>query len=99
MKAHDISSQFSVLSKSASRLRTFLSPRHRNCCSNQVYQRKRQQEFPAERHQLVVAEARQRATHPDIDKKEYKNLGSEPKHRQQGLQDFWPAHWAVPAAQ
>ena len=57
-------------------------PGHGDRRANQIRQRQRQQKLPAERHQLVVAEARQRPAHPDIEKKKTENLGREPEHRQ-----------------
>src|ERR1700681_852895 len=77
--------------KARNRIRCMLSiefrfrlPGDRDRGGNEIHQRQRQQEFPAKRHQLVVTEARQRAPHPDIQKEKYKNLRSEPEHRQHG---------------
>src|ERR1700749_3166063 len=36
-------------------------------------------ELPAKVHQLVIAEARKRATHPDIEQKEKQNLDDKPE--------------------
>src|SRR2546427_11216689 len=44
-----------------------------------VPDRNRQQQFPADGHELVVAEARQRAPHPDVHKQKNKNLGEKPE--------------------
>src|ERR1700722_20049166 len=60
----------------------FRLPGYCDRSGNQIHQRQRQQEFPAERHQLVVTEAWQRAAHPDIEKEKYNNLRGEPEHRQ-----------------
>jgi len=39
----------------------------------------RQQEFPAEVHQLVIAEARECAAHPDVEKQHREDLRKKPK--------------------
>src|SRR5213075_985808 len=44
----------------------------------QIQNRNREQEFPGKRHQLVVAEARQRAADPDKGKQNRAHLGAEP---------------------
>src|SRR5687767_4514000 len=53
----------------------------------QVHHRERQQELPAELHQLVIAVARQRPAHPDIEEQQRANLRQEPdpaqRHRQE----------------
>src|SRR5215472_2586553 len=74
------------------------SPRHRDRGGDQVGQRERQQKLPSEGHELVVAEAWQRAAHPDIKKEEDENLGDEPEHRQDGLQNPGAEQRPVPAA-
>src|SRR5258708_40286643 len=38
-----------------------------------------QKKLPAEAHQLVIAEARKRAAHPDIEQEEEQNLDDEPE--------------------
>src|ERR1039457_257076 len=51
----------------------------------QVQHGHREQELPREAHQLVVAEARQRAADPDKCEKDAARLGAEPEQRQQPL--------------
>src|ERR1700724_1943161 len=46
-----------------------------------------QQKLPAEAHQLVIAEARRCAAHPDVQKDEEEGLHYKPEERQQGLED------------
>src|SRR5215467_8301173 len=75
------------------------SPRHRDRGGDQVDQREWQQKLPSKGHELVVAEAWQHAAHPDIKKEEDENLGGEPEHRQDGLQNAGPEQRPVPAAQ
>ena len=52
-----------------------------------VGHRQRQQKFPAETHQLVVTETRQRTTHPYIEQKKRKDFDDEPEDRKQRLHD------------
>jgi len=56
--------------------------------------------LPAESHELVIAEARQRAANPYIEKDEKENLDREINHRQQRLPDRRQKCkvWAVPSA-
>ncbi len=74
-------------------------PRHCYRRANQIHQRERQQKFPAKRHQLVVAEARQRPAHPYIQKEKRKNLRREPEHREQRLQNRRPKDRPMPSAE
>src|SRR5271156_1642002 len=79
-------------------LRTrFWSPGHGNRCCHQIGNRQRQQKLPAERHQLVVAEARQRPAHPDIKKEETENLRPKPEQRQQRPQQRRSKQRPVPS--
>ena len=48
------------------------------------------QELPAKAHQLVVAETRQRAAYPDVEKQEAEDLGDKPEHGQHGLHNDAP---------
>src|SRR5664280_1498043 len=63
------------------------SERYHQRRDHDVGQRKRQQELPAERHQLVIAEARQRTAHPDVNEKEGHHARHEVQHWQQRLQN------------
>src|SRR6266498_4292997 len=47
-----------------------------------VGKRGREEHLPAEAHQLVITEARQRAADPDVKEQEEENLGREVKQRQ-----------------
>src|SRR5580692_4968806 len=49
----------------------------------QVEHGDREKELPCEAHQLVVAEARQRAANPDERKQNQAHFGAEPEQRQQ----------------
>jgi hypothetical protein len=51
---------------------------HNNICNGQ-----RQQKFPAEGHELVIAEPRQRAADPDVNEHEDEDAYGKPEHRQQ----------------
>src|SRR5437879_451929 len=66
-------------------LSSFL-PGHGNRRRHQIRDREGQQRRPAESHQLVVTEARQRPAHPNIKKKKAENLRAKPEQRQQRLQ-------------
>ena len=46
---------------------------------HQVRERHRQQEFPAEGHQLVVAEARQRGARPDVEEHDEADFQQKPE--------------------
>src|SRR5580698_4920102 len=74
-------------------------PRHCNRRCHQIRNRERQQKLPAKRHQLIVAEARQRPTHPDIKKDKAENLGPKPEQRQQRLQQRRPKQRPMPSAE
>ncbi len=50
-------------------------------CAHNVQNGKRQQKPPAIVHQLVIAEARQRAPHPHIQKQKTENLEHKPEQR------------------
>src|SRR5689334_11836759 len=52
-----------------------------------IRQRQREQELPAEGHQLVIAEARQRATDPDVNKDKEDDFRNKPENRQKCLDD------------
>src|SRR5262245_27154705 len=58
------------------------SPGHDETGDNDVGNGQRQQKLPAEGHQLVIAEARQCATDPYIQKDEEENFEREPEHGQ-----------------
>src|SRR5580700_4188416 len=45
------------------------------------------EKLPAEAHELVVAEARKRAAHPDIEKEEAEDFGDEPEDREDRRED------------
>src|SRR5437899_2534331 len=68
---------------------------------NNVGQGKREQKLPAERHQLVITEARQRAADPNVNKDESDNFQNEPKDRHQRLK-YWrqeAGYWSSPSAE
>src|SRR5579875_4166123 len=46
---------------------------------DKINQRKRQQELPAESHQLVIAETGQRATRPNVKEQQQKNFAEKPE--------------------
>ena len=54
----------------------------------QPAERDRDQELPAEVHQLVVAQPRQRRTDPDLDEQEDERLSEEPEDRPEPAQDI-----------
>src|SRR5215470_6362511 len=64
------------------------SPGHDEAGDDDIGDGQRQQKLPSESHQLVIAETRQRAADPYVQKDEEENLHREPKHRQQHLQDW-----------
>src|SRR5207244_8399033 len=72
---------------------SFRTPRHsrqnHKTGDNHVHDRQRQQQFPSERHQLVIAETRQRPAHPHIHKQKNKNLGQQPERRLNKLIHVW----------
>src|SRR5580692_10064884 len=51
----------------------------------QVQHGDREQELPREAHQLVIAEARQRAANPNKREQDAAHLGAKPEQRQQPL--------------
>ncbi len=51
-------------------------------CSHNVEDGERKQIAPSEVHQLVIAEARQRAAHPDVETEKQKDFCDEPEERQ-----------------
>src|SRR5215472_3839786 len=55
--------------------------RHQKTRGEQVQHSGREQEFPGEAHQLIVAETWQGAANPDPDKQQKSGLGREPEHR------------------
>src|SRR5258708_5821232 len=63
------------------------SPGHDETGDNDVGDRQRQQELPAEGHELVIAETGQRAADPYIQKDKKEDLGRKIKYRQQRLGD------------
>src|SRR5581483_6792883 len=58
-----------------------------------------QQHLPAETHELVVAEARQRAANPDIQKQKAEYAQQKPERRQSSLQPGGAEHRPLPAAE
>src|SRR5262245_27008362 len=60
-------------------------PGHNQAGDDNVRDCQRQQKLPAEGHQLVITEARQRTADPDVDEDKNENLGRKPEHRQQSL--------------
>src|ERR1017187_895008 len=65
-----------------------LSPqREDKTADDDVGDGERQQKLPAEAHQLVIAEARHRRPHPDVEKQETKYLGHEPEDGENRLHD------------
>src|SRR5258708_40198803 len=64
-----------------------LCPHNRETGNHHVDDGQRQQQFPAEAHQLVVPKARKRAAHPDINEKENGNFQQEPKRSLNELDD------------
>src|SRR5688572_9479257 len=56
--------------------------RHRESSDEKVEQRNREHELPGKRHQLVIAEARERTANPDKDEQQRADLSSEPEQRQ-----------------
>src|SRR5271166_707632 len=73
-------------------------PGDRNRRRHQIHDRQRQQKLPAERHQLIVTEARQRPAHPDVKKEKTENLGAKPEQRQQRSQQRWPKQRPMPSS-
>src|SRR5262249_6346725 len=65
-------------------------PGHDETRDNDVGNSQRKQKFPAEGHQLVVTEARQRAANPNVEKDEEENLYGKPKHGEQSLHQGRP---------
>src|SRR5579872_3263810 len=78
---------------------SFSLPCYGDRSGDQIHQRQRQQELPAKRHQLVIAEARQRAAHPDVQKEKCNNLGGEPEHGQKCLQNWRAEDRPMPSAE
>src|SRR5208282_3619087 len=60
---------------------------HHQGSNHNVRDGERQKKFPAEGHELVIAETRQRAADPDVDENESKYPHGEPENRQQRLHD------------
>src|SRR5271163_1069167 len=79
-------------------LKTTSLPRYRDRRRYNVCQRQRQQKFPPKRHQLIVAEARQRAAHPYIKEEKGDHFGREPEHRQQRRQNPAAVNRPMPSA-
>src|SRR5690348_7549823 len=52
-------------------------------CSDDVEDGQRQEHAPAEIHELIVAETRHCAAHPDVEKEEKENFDAEPAERNQ----------------
>src|SRR5690606_13829031 len=58
-----------------------------------------QQELPAESHQLVIAEARQRAANPDVKKQKREYPEKQPEDRQDHLHPVRTENRSLPSAQ
>ena len=58
-----------------------LAIRKPEACSYNIQNGQRKQKLPTKVHQLVIAEARQRASHPDIQTEKTKNFAHEPEER------------------
>src|SRR5215471_12830345 len=67
--------------------------------NHQVRYRQWKQELPAKIHQLVITEARQCATNPDVEKQESKDSQPEPENRENSLQPVRAENRSVPSAQ
>src|ERR1700720_4705200 len=57
-----------------------------------VRERNREEQFPAEGHQLVITETGQGAPHPDIDEEEKENLAQEPEGALNEFVDEWEGY-------
>src|ERR1019366_8164022 len=76
-----------------------LLQRYNQAGNQNVCDRQRQQELPTERHQLVIAEAGQRAPNPNVNKDERQHLHHEPHNGQERLQNCRSKHGARPSAE
>src|SRR5712692_3476460 len=98
-----LGSQSAVLSSSTvnRQLETFFSrlQSHNQPGDNQVRDGQREQKLPSKSHKLVIAEAGQRATNPNVDKEKAENPQHEPEHRQNRLQPRRAEERSVPSAQ
>src|SRR5579864_7934187 len=56
-----------------------MRPNDHESRNHQIRERDRQQELPAERHQLVIAESRQGGAHPDVEEQDRQDFCSEPE--------------------
>src|SRR2546426_12496192 len=65
----------------------------RGCDDRHIAQREGQHDLPAQRHQLIVAEARQGPAHPDEEEQEETDLDQE--HRERGQQLHHGPGWRV----
>src|ERR1035438_10806469 len=73
--------------KTINKIRCIVSPvRKPKAGRNNVQNRQRHQPAPAEVHELVIAEARQRPAHPHIQKEESKNLEHKPEEGKSGIE-------------
>src|SRR5229473_5591925 len=54
-------------------------PKEGRSGEHHVGERGRQEQLPAEGHELVIAEARKRAAHPDVDEEEDEDFGEQPE--------------------
>src|SRR6266550_3651308 len=74
-------------------------PSHNEAGDHNIGQRQREQKLPAERHQLVIAETRQRTADPDVNKDESDNFQNKPEYRRERLkyrrQEAW--NWTSPS--
>src|SRR6266852_8236550 len=64
-------------------------PKNRRSSEHDIGERDRQKQLPAEGHELVIAEARERAAHPDVNEEEDENLGEQPERALDECVDIW----------
>src|ERR1700688_5071237 len=58
---------------------SWLCQHNRQARDHHVQDRKRKQHLPSEIHQLIVAETRKRAAHPNVNEQKNRNLRQEPE--------------------
>src|SRR5216683_2297929 len=64
-------------------------PKNSRSSEHDIGERDRQKQLPAEGHELVIAEARERAAHPDVNEEEDENLGEQPERALDECVDIW----------
>src|SRR5690242_12307509 len=77
-----------TIAQTINRKVSMLENRHAKRGREQIEQSARKEERPGEMHELIVTEARQCATNPDVGKEQQTGLGTKPEERHEiGLQE------------